>query len=311
MSAYTYKRITPELYADLVHLYESAFKQKVDTAYYRHKFATDYLGVSHLGFIAYDENYAPAAFYGVYPYLMEYKEKTYLAAQSGDTMTHPAHSGKGLFTTLAKMTYELAKQEGVQFIFGFPNDNSYPGFVKKLNWTHKENMSNFTFNVSTLPLAAIAKRAPALSGLYNLYSRFILSLFKSSLTFLPSSVINGEYGSVVRNAPYHQYKSFYRNFLVTINGFNTWVKIDGALLVGDIELKKGIDTDIFIQSLKKLAFCLGCTKVIFPVGKGTAWHQLLSSNYPEQEGIYIGYLDLQSGLPLEKFKYVFADFDTF
>ncbi len=311
MSNYTYKRIESNLYGDLVYLYKSAFGQDISLDYYQHKFNTNYLGITHLGFIAYDDKNAPAAFYGVYPYLMEYKGKNYLAAQSGDTMTHPAHGGRGLFTTLAKMTYELAKNEGIQFIFGFPNENSYPGFVKKLNWTHRENMSNYKFRVATIPLAPAAKKFPWLKPLYSAYCKIILSFYKSHSAFQPSSVINSTYGSVVRNGPYHNYKSFYNNYLVQLSGRTAWIKVDGALLVGDVELPTENNVTKLVASLKTLAFWLGCTQIIFPVGKETAWDLLLKQSYSPEEGIYIGYLDLQSGLPLENFKFVLADFDTF
>lgn len=308
---YNFKRVDESCYKDLVFLYESAFKQPITASYYEHKMATGYLGVKHLGFIAYAGNGQPAAFYGVFPYPMEYKGKFYLAAQSGDTMTHPEHTGKGLFTTLAKMTYALAKEEGIQFIFGFPNENSYPGFVRKLDWIHKENMRNYEWRVNTVPLAAIAKRFSFFQPLYRLYSKFIFSFYKSSNEFLPSSVAGFEFGCVQRSIAFACYKSFYNNYLLNVGQTNIWVKTDGALLIGDIEIKDNNYPEKLLPEIKRLAFWLGCSKIIFPVGKGTAWDVLLNGKARNKEGIYIGYLDLQSGLPLDKFKFVFADFDTF
>ncbi len=311
MGEYRFKRVDESCYKDLVRLYQNAFKQDTTLAYYQNKFNTDYLGVKHLGFLAYDEKNEPAAFYGVFPYMMEYKGRQYLAAQSGDTMTSPAHGGKGLFTTLAKMTYELAKQEGIQFIFGFPNENSYPGFVRKLNWTHKENITNYETSVLTFPCAAIAKKFTFLSPLHNAYTKLVLQFFKVENNLLNNSAISLEHGGVHRNADFFHYKSFYNNHLVSIGDSTAWIKVDGALLVGDIELKETNDAALVIQKLKRLAFWLGCNKIMFPVGKDTAWDILLKGKLQSKEGIYIGYLDLQSNLPLENFKFVLADFDTF
>ncbi len=309
---YRYKRVDESCYKDLVLLYEAAFKQITTVDYYQHKFDTDYLGVKHLGFLAYDDKDEPAAFYGVFPYMMEYKGKQYLAAQSGDTMTSPAHGGKGLFTTLAKMTYELAKQEGIQFIFGFPNANSYPGFVKKLNWTHQENMTNWETSVFTFPCAALAKKFPALAPLHKAYTKLVLRFFKTDKTFNSNSALTFGYGGVHRSEEYFRYKSFYNNHLVDIGNRAAWIKVDGALLVGDIELNERANLMQKIKpSLKWLAFWLGCNKIIIPVGKDTMWDTLLRGWFTPAEGIYIGYLDLQSGLPLENFKFVLADFDTF
>lgn len=51
-----------------------------------------------------------------------------------NTATDPAHSGKGLFTRLANMTYETAKSSGFQYVIGVANDNSVYGFTQKLGF---------------------------------------------------------------------------------------------------------------------------------------------------------------------------------
>lgn len=311
MADYRFERVDETRYGDLLYIMKASFGVGHGLEYYRHKFDTGYLGVKHLGYLAYDTNNQPAAFYGVFPYMMEYKGKNYLAAQSGDTMTHPAHGGKGLFTTLAKMTYELARKEGIQFIFGFPNENSYPGFVRKLNWTHNENMINYEAKIFTFPCAAIAKKIALLQPLHRLYTRLVFGLYKGTLKTMASSAINFEYGSVARTEQYMCYKAFNHNHIVSIAGNNAWLKVDGALLVGDINISDKNQTDKLISGLKTLAFWLGCNKIVFAVGRDTTWDILLKGKLTSTEGIYIGYLDLQSGLPLDKFKFVMADMDTF
>lgn len=46
------------------------------------------------------------------------------------TVTHPDYRGKGLFKTLAKLTYDYAKEQGCKFVIGVANANSFPGFIK-------------------------------------------------------------------------------------------------------------------------------------------------------------------------------------
>jgi len=53
-----------------------------------------------------------------------------------NTLTHPDHQGKGLFTKMAKATYADCEASNNNFTIGFPNPLSYPGFVKKLNFSH-------------------------------------------------------------------------------------------------------------------------------------------------------------------------------
>lgn len=58
------------------------------------------------------------------------------ALLSLNTATHPEFQGKGLFTKLAELTYELASLGGFASVFGVANANSTPGFLRKLNFQH-------------------------------------------------------------------------------------------------------------------------------------------------------------------------------
>ena len=51
------------------------------------------------------------------------------------TMVMASHRQHGLFVKLAESTYRQALGMGVDFVMGFPNEMSTPGFKKRLNWT--------------------------------------------------------------------------------------------------------------------------------------------------------------------------------
>lgn len=310
MSNYTFKRVSENEYADLVYLFNNAFAEKTTIGYYINKNATQYLGPKHLGYIAYDENNSPAAFYGIYPYLVEYKGEKILAAQSGDTMTHKNHVRKGLFAKLGKMTYELAKTEGIQFVFGFPNKYSYHGLVKSLQWTHVENMNQYVFKVHTLPLARLAKKFPFLISAYKKFVGMVLNGNKKGVTIFDNS-IEKNWGQVIHSSSFYQYKSFYDNHLIELEGRRFWIKIDGYLMIGDIEVKGSDNVEEALTQLKKKAFWLGCDRIMFVLSKNTYWDNKLSTDYTPEEGLAVCELDLQSNLPLEDFKFVHADLDTF
>jgi len=65
---------------------------------------------------------------------VRYQNREIDACHSQDTMTHPDYRRQGIFETLANKTYEQGNKEGVKFVFGFPNQNSYPGFINKLDF---------------------------------------------------------------------------------------------------------------------------------------------------------------------------------
>ena len=120
-----------------------------------------------------------------------------------------------------------------------------------------------------------------------------------------------KWGGIYRSSDYTKYKKFNHNHIITIAGKTAWVKTDGAFLIGDIEPVEKKDVKLIISKLKRLAFLLGCNKILFAVAKDTVWDLLLKGEMEHSEGIYVGYRDFNSGIPLENIKYMMADYDTF
>ncbi len=84
-----------------------------------------------------------AGSYSVWPTKLRVGNNVVLGAQSMDTMTHPDYQGQGVFTKLAESCYEIAKLRGYKVLYGFPNPQSYPGFVKRLGWTHTGDITHW------------------------------------------------------------------------------------------------------------------------------------------------------------------------
>ena len=72
------------------------------------------------------------------------------------TMVATTHRGCGLFGELAKATYAMALDCGVDFVMGFPNQNSLPGFKRKLQWDIPE--SDFVATINKVQLLDFAKK---------------------------------------------------------------------------------------------------------------------------------------------------------
>lgn len=81
--------------------------------------------------------------YALWPLDLRIGGEVVPGAQSLDTMTHPAYRGQGMFPKLATVCMDLAASRGVRVLYGFPNANSYGGFVRKLNWDHTGDVSYF------------------------------------------------------------------------------------------------------------------------------------------------------------------------
>ena len=74
--------------------------------------------------------------YLVIPMEYQVKGKIIAGSLSLNTLTHPDHQRKGLFTKMANAAYKDCAENDNFFTIGFPNPMSYPGFVKKLSFEH-------------------------------------------------------------------------------------------------------------------------------------------------------------------------------
>jgi hypothetical protein len=315
MDDYIYNKINNENIGDLITIYKKAFNKDVTKEYLIKKNSTDAYGLSFCGFIAYDgKKNEAAAFYGVYPCFVKYDDQLILAAQSGDTMTHPAHQGKGLFIKLALMTYEYVRNNGVKFVFGFPNQNSYPGFVKKLNWRHVEDIHAYLIRVRCLTWLRINKIFHFPESLFYRYASFIISLCRKGKVPIENSVIDGRrYAGIYRDKSFFDYKTYERSYIINICGRSVWLKPDiNSLLIGDLERCSEKEFNNIIRRLKILSFILGVPYLRYHCSPSVYFEKMfekasvkLKSSYP------VGWIDFDSGLDLEKLKFTMCDNDTF
>ena len=309
-SGYHYERLTMERLDALQYLYKDAFDTDVSIDFLKKKYDTSAYGIKYIGYIAYAEDGNPAAYYGVFPLHAQYKSNTILAAQSGDTMTHSSHRGKGLFFNLAEKAYELAKGNGIKFVYGFPNrHNSYHGLMK-LKWTHNGFINRYKIKTFTFPFAKIAQKLKLFRGVYERYSDTVLNKYPAGKYF-DNSIGGDDYIIILRNENYFKYKEYSKKYILRIENTNVYLKEDGSLLIGDIEK---IDYDNFtriVSKLKKLSFRLGSLNVVFQLSPGIEYDRFLSQKYKAEESLPVCYLDLGSGLDLSKLRFSMADFDTF
>lgn len=314
MEEYLFKRLDKESYNFIQELYSKSFNLKESLSYIRHKYDTSYTGVVNIGYLAFSQTDAPAAYYGVFPMILSSGEKDILVAQSGDTMTAPDHRGKGLFVKLAQMTYQLAWEEQVKLVFGFPNENSFPGFKKKLNWEFHGTMQRFTFTNSAFPACEISSKNKAISGIYQPLIRVVINKYKLPLAEDDISSFKDPvtHSGIKKDLHFFKYKLLnQKNHLIRMNGFSLLIKADPHLMVGAVSYFEKERIGEFQSTLKHLATMLGCRKTQITVSKNHwLFPYLLDFQQPE-ESLPIGFLQPASGFPLTEIAFTLADFDTF
>ena len=311
---YHYSRITDDSYVELQKMQHSCYGNSHTTTEFNNKYDTDIFGLKNIGFIAKDENGNSAAFYGVFPITILYESKHYLAAQSGDTMTLPEHRKKGLFVALAKETYQLAYENGVKLVFGFPNQNSYPGFKNKLEWHFNGFMQKFTINSQAIPLCELSHKFKFLRKWFEAYSHKKLRKYLIEPNANNIKEFNFSYakGLVIKDERFFHYKLRNKNvFLISINGYKMLIKVSDHLHIGEIAKFDLKEIDSLIATIKRLSTKLGCKKAIILTSQNHWLFNTLQTKLDCEQSLPIGFYTYDNTFETESIQFCHADYDTF
>ncbi len=312
---YKFVKIEPDLYNHIRTLYSRCFNVDISILKIEKKYNTSSFGCRDIGFLAFDENNNPAAYYGVFPLIVKYKETDILIAQSGDTMTDPKHQKKGLFVQLASKTYEYAKQMGIQFIFGFPNENSYPGFKNKLNWIFTGEMQTFALINFTIPICEIAFRITFFESIYNQLVK--ITLRNLNIPLFPENILDFKskegYNIVIKDDDFFNYKlNNKNNHLIEFKGFKFLIKTNGHLIIGEVGYFDYSRLQSFLLAIKRLGLILFARKTVLSLSTGHWLFSYLKDELKPTDGLPIGFCKLNEvEFTFENIVFSQADFDTF
>jgi len=131
----------------ILDLFESVFNKKMSLEYWEWRFIKNPIHKNPMITLMWDDDKI-VGHYAISPNKMQINDKTYLAALSMTTMTHPKYSGRGIFTKLATSLYkkEFERSE-LSLVWGFPNNNSHRGFIKNLKWKNACVIPTLTLDV--------------------------------------------------------------------------------------------------------------------------------------------------------------------
>ena len=310
---YRFEKLTIDTVKDLLPLYADAFGKPITEKELVAKFDTSFTGHAFVGFTAYyKETNDAAAFYGVFPCFCVFQNETFLVAQSGNTMTHSNHRGQGLFTQLALETYQYCREIGIHLVFGFPNNNSYPGFVKKLSWIHFDNIEAYTLRVKTISYYRMNKWFKISVKTFYKRGHTILSKCKKGMPFQSSCLVKNT-PVVDRSKEYIDYKTYEKNYLIELANVALWVKFNtNFLVIGDIALKSEEEWKKVIDELKKIAAKMFIPHLRFQGSIDTPLAHFFEKNGQKLEVTHaIGGINFTNKIPMEKMKFTAADNDTF
>ena len=311
---YKSSRITDDSYVELKNMQQVCYGSSHSIDEFNNKYDTSIFGLKNTGFIARNENGEDAAYYGVFPIIIDYESNSFLVAQSGDTMTMPEHRKKGLFVALAKETYQFAHENGVKLVYGFPNENSYPGFKNKLDWVFNAFMQKFTISAKCIPFCELSFKFKALRRFYE--SRLNKKMRRYSLEPTAENIKDFNYcevkGLVKKDKNFFAYKLRNDNvFLINFNGFKMLVKVSDHLHIGEIARFELNETDKLLASIRQLAAKLGCKKAIITISENHWLFRALREKIDYGQSLPIGFYKYDDTFETDKIQFCHADYDTF
>ncbi len=125
----------------IIHLFKRVFGKEMPLPFWKWRFVENPYGNGIIKLMFDDDKLI--GHYAVIPMSVQVAGTSVKAAFSMTTMTHPEYSGRGIFTFLAEEVYNACAKQGLSFVYGFPNSNSYPGFTQKLGWAGLGKILNF------------------------------------------------------------------------------------------------------------------------------------------------------------------------
>jgi hypothetical protein len=308
---YRITRLGKDNLTDVAKLHAEVYNTDPPFGYFLKKYSTAYTGVEYAGFIAYNRDTIPVAYYGVIPCFIRYKGQVILAAQSADTMTHPEYRYKGMFVELSNMTFDLCQRLNIRLVFGFPNQNSYHGAVNKLGWKMTHAMDYFVVPVNALPLEKLFSKFKLLKTYYERYQRSILKKYVVNEKGIPHSAETGDIATVYRNKDYLQYKTYSHTEVIKAGDATVWISRKHGFSIGDIQGASEKNFSHIMEHVKRIARKAGIRQVEFHCSPGIHLHDLFSAYFKPSPSYPALFQDFGSPVPPEKVKFTFADIDIF
>ena len=173
-----------------------------------------------------------------------------------------------------------------------------------------ERMDCFTIRAGVFSWGRLFGKFPVLKRLYNGYQQRRLKKYLLPQHGIGNSVFTDDYAGVYRDHHYRKYKTYTTTQVIKIGAATLWIKINNALIIGDISVLAG-DFDSMIHKLKKLTRKLGIKEIQFHSSPNTTLHTLFAKQFNANPSFPVIFKDLEGGARLNKIKFTSADIDTF
>lgn len=156
----------------ILKLFETVFRQKLSLENWQWRFRDNPAGKHFIKLMW--EGDKLIGHYAVSPVYMNIEGEEVFTALSLTTMTHPDYGGRGVFKQLSSAMYQyLESKFQCKAIWGFPNNNSHYGFVKRLGWTNLSVLHTLGLKSQNIKPKGLTFTVNTISSFNNHHQAFI------------------------------------------------------------------------------------------------------------------------------------------
>jgi GNAT superfamily N-acetyltransferase len=304
----TYELLTEANLHLIPPLFKAAFKKHITLEQVIKKYNFSAMNQPYLGLFAFHEG-RPVAFIGICYYIARYKGVEELASNFTDSMVHPDYQGKNIYVKLLDQLKEVAKENGICFSLGFPNDNSFYPVVHKGKWLIAVNMVGFMIQVKTLPLRRFCRRL----GFEKNYLQWASKKLQPYVVpYHPDAFIQpAHHFHIVHDEVFFNYKQSPAHFLLKLADEYVWIKLGTQLAVEFIPEMEETKLLAVVNELSRLAKKLYIQQVMLQFTTGASQELILRKKYTFFESWPVLYSNQQSAFPPHELQIQYCDVDSF
>jgi hypothetical protein len=172
------KYLSSEQVVDICNLFERIFEKKMTPNDFKKKFLSNTFKTSYHALLLSD-NHKIVGCYTSIPQQYIYYGKEMTFGLSVDTMIDNEYRGNPFtLKKLANIVYDSMKDDGISFVFGFPNDNVYLVRKKILKW---KDIGKLKYYILPINIGAIKNKLKYFNFFSKAYAKILNKLVSSEL----------------------------------------------------------------------------------------------------------------------------------
>ena len=134
--------------SEILALFAKVFGVEKSLAHWRWQFLDNPSGKVYITLVKDVASRRIVGQYAVMPVATNWMGRRIEACQSLDTMIDPGYRLAGMFERSAEDCFARLAADRHGLVYGFPNQSSYPGFVRKLDWQRVTALSGYELRLS-------------------------------------------------------------------------------------------------------------------------------------------------------------------